>query len=393
MKEIISYEDIYNAYKDCLKNKSKTSNAALFEIEDNKNLYHLYELLNSGKYVIGQSIAFICEFPKWREIFAADFIDRIVQHLVVNKINPYLEKEFIPNSFSCRKNKGTLCGIQTLESEAKKLSNNYTKTIYIFKGDFQSYFYSLDKRILYNKVKSIIDKYKIFKDEQYEFYLNIIHQIIFNTPQNNCKRKGSKQDWLDNIHPSKTLFLCDEFHGLPIGNISSQVFSNVYMNDFDHWIYNTLGFKCYGRYCDDFYILSESKEKLLSAIPLIRQYLKEINITLHPNKIYIQEYHKGVTFIGSIAKEGRTYIGNRTLGRCYDLLIKTYNYVNNNELKEEDIDYFINSFNSYLGFMKYHKTYNIRKKLFKSEYLKPLLNKYIKVDKDYLKVIKIKDAF
>lgn len=385
--EYITYEEVYKAYKDCAKHKRKTANAANFEIDEYENIYHLYEVLNTKKYVIGCSITFLCEFPKWREIFAADFIDRIVQHIIVNRLNPFLEKEFIPNSFSCRKNKGTLRGLKTLQKEAYELSYNFKKKIYILKCDCRSYFYSLDKRILFQKVIALIDKYNIFDNKIKDFYIDIIKQIIFNTPQYHCKRKGTADEWERHIDHKKSLFYCDKFHGLPIGNVSSQVFSNVYMNDFDHWVTEKLGFKYYGRYCDDFYILSDSKEKLLDAVIKIREYLQGINITLHPNKIYIQEFSKGVTFIGGIVKENRTYISNRTLGRCYNLLIKTYNYAQHNELTKEDLQYFVTSLNSYFGFFKHHKTYNIRKKIAKSEYLKPFLGEYIHFNKDYEKVI------
>ena len=386
MIEIFSYNEVYRAYRECSKNKRHTPNAALFEIDENKKVYTLYEILNSDKYEIGKSITFLDEFPDYREIFAADFIDRIVQHLVINRLTPYFEKEFIPNSFSCRKGKGTLCGVKTLEKEAKKLSCNYTKVIYVLKCDCQHYFYSLDKRILFDKILKLIDKYNIFEPDVKDHYIKLINQIVFNCPQNNCIRKGSEEDWIKNIAPTKTLFNCDEFHGLPIGNISSQVFSNVYMNDFDHWIYDKLGFTCYGRYCDDFYILSESKEKLLEAIPKMRKYLSKINIILHPKKMYLQEFSKGVKFIGSVVKPRRTYIANRTVGRCYELMIKTYHYAQKHELTNEDIQYFVTSMNSYLGFFQHHATYNIRKKIANCKWIKPFKGKYFNFSMDYKKI-------
>ncbi len=394
MIEYISYNEVYYAYKECAQTKKYTGNAANFEINENRNIYKLYIFLNSGKYKIGKSIVFIEYFPKPREIFAADFIDRVVQHIIVRRLNSYFEKEFIPNSFSCRKYKGTLKGIKVLQNEIEELSGKAGRPVYILIGDCKSYFYSLDKRILLNKIIKLIDKYHIFKDFEKDFFINIIRQIVFNCPQDNCIRKGSNDDFNLIYEIKKTLFLCDKFHGLPIGNISSQVFSNVYMNDFDHWITEEFkNYGRYGRYCDDFYILSLNKEKLFEYIPKIREYLKEINITLHPNKLYIQEVtKKGCKFIGGIIKKDRTYISNRTVGRCYDLIIKAYYYIQENEFTFEDCKYLVRSLNSYFGFFSHHKTFNIRKKIINSKYMKPFIGKYIEHE-EYKKFKIIKGAF
>lgn len=357
------------------------------------NLYKLYEDLNKGTYEIGRSICFLVEFPVWREVFAADFRDRIVQHLIVNRINPYLDKEFIDNSFSCRKNKGVLYGINTLYEQAKKLSNNFNKPIWVFKGDLRSYFMSIDKRILFNKVKLLIDKYKneIFVDDkEYDFFIKLINDVIFNCPQENCLVIGDLKNWKTSIIKKKTLFGQDKLHGLPIGNVTSQVFSNIYLNDFDHYVIEELGFENYGRYCDDFYILAETKEELLNSIEKIRIKLKEDNITLHPNKIYIQELSKGVKFIGGIIKPNRKYIINRTKKKLYKLIISTQEYINiKKSILREDFDYWFNSMNSYLGLMRHFSTYNIRKKVLKSKNYKNLRD-LVYVKNDFNKLIKYK---
>ena len=114
--EYVSYDELYEAYNDCRKHKWKTANAATFQMNLSHNLYKLWLDLNKGFYKIGKSIAFIVDRPVKREVFAADFRDRIVHHLLINRIMSSFEDEMINNSFSCRKGKGTLCGIKTYDS-------------------------------------------------------------------------------------------------------------------------------------------------------------------------------------------------------------------------------------------------------------------------------------
>lgn len=139
--EYVSYEELYEAYVICRKRKRRTENALCFEIDDSVKLYNLLVELNNLTYKVGKSIAFVVDKPVKREVFAADFRDRIIHHLFVNRMNDIFEKEFIDDSYSCRVGKGTLYAIRRCYEHMKDCSDNFTKDCYIFKGDLKGFFY------------------------------------------------------------------------------------------------------------------------------------------------------------------------------------------------------------------------------------------------------------
>lgn len=197
----------------------------------------------------------------------------------------------------------------------------------------------------------------------------------------NCVFKSKQSEW-DDLPKDKSLFNCDDFHGLPIGNLSSQIFANFYLSDFDKIMEKRFnGF--YGRYVDDFYIIHNNRQEILDIIPKIKTYLfNKFEVRLHSKKIYIQHYKKGVKFIGSIILPNRTYVSNRTVGNFYNKLQKAKIEILNGEFNPE---HYLKSFNSFLGFMIPHKSFNIRKKIIDNTDYKPLISCYYSIDKDYKK--------
>lgn len=382
-KFILPYSRILNAYLDCRKHKRCTHNAIEFEIELNKNLYNLYTDLINRKYCIGKSTVFIVTRPVRREVFAATFRDRIVHHLLINRILPDLEEKcFIEDSYACRKNKGTLYGIKRLYNKIEEYIKDNKDEAYIAKFDLQGFFMSINKKILYEKLNNFMKNKIIWEnEEEYEFYHYIMKMIVFHCPQKNCVSKSKKEEW-DELPKDKSLFNCDDFHGLPIGNLSSQIFANFYLSDFDKIMEKRFkGY--YGRYVDDFYILHNNKQEILNIIPKIKEYLyNNFEVKLHSKKIYIQHYTKGVKFIGAVVLPKRTYVSNRTIGNFYNKLQKAKGEILNNNF---DVKHYLKSFNSFLGFMMPHKSYNIRKKIIDNPDYKPLISCYYSIDKDYKK--------
>lgn len=188
---VLEFSELYDAYADCLKHKKSTKNAFDFMVDDKAKLFNLYHELITDRYKVGRSICFIVTYPKPREVFAADFRDRIVHHLVINKILPYLETySFIDTSYSCRVGKGTLYGIESVKNMIKECSENYTKDCYILKCDLKSFFMTINKNILYEKLISFIKEHNIFPDQnKFAFYKSLLNKIIYNEPQNNCIKK------------------------------------------------------------------------------------------------------------------------------------------------------------------------------------------------------------
>ena len=390
----VEYEELYDAYLDCRKHKRSSRNCQAFEIDVTRNLYLLWKELNNGTYKIGRSIAFIVHHPKDREVFAADFRDRIVHHLIIRRIESLLDKEFIEDSYSCRKGKGTLYGIRRCEMHMMKCSEDCTKSCYILKGDLKSFFMTISKPLLFLRICKLLEEKGNFDKENLCFMEHIIRLIVFNRPQDNCIFKQPISEW-QCLPKDKSLLNNDEDHGLPIGNLTSQIFANLFLSDFDHFVTEELGFVHYGRYVDDFYIISEDKEKLLSALPKIQAYLQNIGVTLHPKKIYLQKVHKGVQFLGQNIKPYGTLIAKRSIGNLYAKLYNFNRYIVWHDVEEkiisrEDIEYMISSVNSYFGYLRQAKSYKLRKKIAHSELILPLLS-YAHFDKNYTKLIKNKD--
>ena len=241
----------------------------------------------------GKSIAFIVIKPVKREIFAANFRDRIVHHLIINKLNPLFEKEFIHDSFACRVGKGIHYGIRRVDHFIRTCSQNYTKDCLILKLDIKAFFISINRGLLFEKLnKFIIEKYH--KPDQF-LIIDLCRKVIYHDPSNHCIIKGNKSDW-DNLPRDKSLFYTPDNCGLPIGNLTSQ-------NSFDHFIKHNLKIRYYGRYVDDFVMIHPDKEYLKSIIPIIREYLySNLGLVLHPNKIYLQHYSKGLSYLGGCDK-------------------------------------------------------------------------------------------
>lgn len=164
---------------------------------------------------------------------------------------------------------------------------------------------------------------------------------------------------------TKSLFFANKNCGLPIGNLTSQLFGNVYMNEFDHFVKQSLGIKYYGRYVDDFVLIHENKEYLKSLIPTIAGYLQNyLKLTLHPNKIYLQHYTKGVKYLGTIIKPNRIYIAKQTKANFYGAIAKwNIKIRKQKKLEKNELEEFISNINSYLGILKHYKTYKFRKKM------------------------------
>lgn len=360
----IAIEDVFEAYYDCRRTKRRTVNALSFELNYEQELIRLCEEINDNTYKIGRSIAFIVKYPVQREIFAADFRDRIVHHLVISKINDLLEKEFMPNSYSCRKGKGVLYGVRSIQSQIEDCVAKYGQSCHILKLDIRSFFMSIDKNVLYLMLVNFLNEK--YHNPDKHIVLRLVKQIIFNSPNENCVIKGKKSDW-NGLPKHKSLFNSGKYKGLPIGNLTSQIFANFYLDKLDKYVTEELGIEHYGRYVDDFVLMHPSKEYLLYAHKKIRDFLKSyLKLDLHPNKFYLQHYSKGLKFIGAVIKPECVYIGSRSKGNLYNKIYKLLPQMAQSVKSTlEKLPYLSSCVNSYLGFMRHYNTYNLRSRVLK----------------------------
>ncbi len=360
--------DLFQAYFDARKHKRNTMNQMRFEIDFEKELLSLYDEIASRAYKISPSVCFIVNKPVKREIFAADFRDRVVHHLLYNYLYPVFDEIFIPDSYSCRPGKGTLYGVHRVEEFIRECSMNYTRDCYILKLDIRGYFMSIDKCILFGQletmVKEAIDRNggesPFGIDLDLLFYL--LRETVFDDPRTHCHIKGTEKEW-EGLPDTKSLFHSREYCGLPIGNLTSQLFSNVFLHSLDCFITRSLGFSYYGRYVDDFIIVHPDRKALLEVVPRIRDFLeKELNTRLHPRKIYFQHYSKGVAFLGAYIKPYRCYVSNRAVRGFRHCIAKFSNRISERpSLPVKEVEQMRAVVNSYLGLMRHFRTYNIKR--------------------------------
>jgi RNA-directed DNA polymerase len=355
--------DLFKAYFDARKNKRSTINALAFEKHFEANIFELADEIMKNRYAIKPSICFIVNKPVKREIFAANFRDRVVHHFIYNCISPLFEKLFINDTYSCRVGKGTHYGIKRIDHFIRSCSQNYRKEAYILKLDIRGYFMAMDKTLLFDKINSGLMQQKGKIDFDLPVIIGLVKKTLFNDPRVNCIIKGKPGDW-NNLPKTKSLFYANQNCGLPIGNLTSQLFGNIYMNNFDHFVKRDLQITCYGRYVDDFVLVHNNKEYLKSIIPRISDYLKsELKLTLHPDKIYLQDIKKGVKYLGAVIKPHRKYIANRSKGNFYGSITKHNKVVRDHKPSQEEKNEFLNSMNSYLGIMKHYRTFKHRKNI------------------------------
>ena len=355
-----------------------------FEINLEENLIQLYSQLITQEWRLGKSTCFIVTKPVRREIFAAPFRDRIVHHILILRLNSTFEKYFIHDSYACRKQKGTHAAIKRVEHFIKSQTNNGKSDVYVLKLDIKGFFMNIDKNLLWQKLEKFIDKN--YKTDSADFEKYLCKQIIYNDPTKNCMIRSPLYEWKA-LPKDKSLFTTKENCGLPIGNLTSQVFANFFLSEFDHFIKHTLKVKCYVRYVDDCVIIHKNKDFLKYIIKKSKKFLEQkLNLTLHPKKIYLQPAQNGVAFLGTFIKPNYTVCRHRVNNNFVDCLKKYATLANKHKLSKEEKQNCLSSVNSYLGIMSHYKTYNFRKKQI-LRYFEKWLKKSYKVDSCVKKIV------
>lgn len=365
-------KDLYVAYYCARRHKRNKVYQQRFESRLDTNLECLCRELWDRTYSPLPSTCFIIEEPKKREVFAADFRDRIVHHLYYNYVHEMFERTFIQDSYSCIKNRGTHYGISRLERHIRRESQNYTVPCYVLKLDIYGYFMHINRKKLLNIVFGLIERmsgHKIAEGYTWrwcdvvdvDFVRYLTEVIVMLDPIAKCRIIGNVRDWED-LPVNKSLFNSKGGCGLPIGNLTSQLFSNVYMNVFDQYMKRVLHCRHYGRYVDDSFVVSADLPYLKSLIPQVRTFLStELDLTLHEGKLCICDVRKGVEFLGAYLKPWRKYVGNDTLRRLSGKMSKQEKNKNPQSIQS--------SMNSFLGVLGHYKTIKIQRGLINSFFM------------------------
>ncbi len=316
--ELVSVDNLLNAWQEFIKGKRSRVDVQEFELRLMDNIIELHQDLTAHTYGHSSYKDFFINDSKRRHIHKAGVRDRLLHHAIYRVLYPFFDKTFISDSFSCRLDKGTHKAIKRFQCFAGKVSRNHHRTCWVLKGDIKKFFDSIDHDVLIK----ILSGYIVDKN-----ILALLENIINSFPQDSKEKLG-----------------------LPLGNLTSQLFANVYMNVFDQFVKHKLKAKYYIRYADDFVILSENKEWLESTIPLIKNFLTtHLRLELHPDKLFIKTIFSGMDFLGWVNFPEHRTLRTTTKRRMFKRI--------KNNPSRSVVD-------SYLGLLKHGNGENIRREFF-----------------------------
>ena len=298
------FEKLVAAYLDCRRTKRNTASALAFEANLEHNLLQLAEELASGAYQPGRSICFVITRPKPREVWAADFRDRIVHHLLYNHITPRFHARFVANSCACIPGRGTLYAAQRLEHSVRSVTQNWSQPAHYLKCDLANFFVAINKQVL---------RAQLAKHVTEPWWLWLTDVVLFHDPRQNFELRGDPS-LLAKVPAHKRLVNAPADTGLPIGNLSSQFFANVHLDALDQFAKHQLHARHYVRYVDDFVLLHPSPQHLHQCLQRIEAFLPErLGAHLNPRKTILQPVDRGVDFVGHVIKPWRRTTRPRTL--------------------------------------------------------------------------------
>jgi retron-type reverse transcriptase len=315
--DIISLENLLEAWKEFVCGKQSRKDVQEFARNLITNILSLYNDLSQKTYTHSKYQAFKISDPKPRNIHKASVRDRLLHHALHRTLSPFFTKTFISDSNSCQIGRGTHRGMKRFVQFSNIVSQNNTRTAWILKCDIKKFFANIDQGILL----AIIGKY--ISDQDILWLFSVIIRSF------NSGRDGV---------------------GLPLGNLTSQLLVNIFMNEFDQWMKHKVKAEYYIRYADDFVILNDSKSYLEKLIPQISQFLEErLHLTLHPNKLYIKTFSSGVDFLGWVHFPYHKVLRTSTKKRM----------IRNLKIKRDKPE----TVESYKGMLKYGNTYKLRQKI------------------------------
>jgi len=317
-EEIIAIENLLEAWSEFIKDKQNKQDVLAFKFHLVDNIFALHNDLKNHDYKHGGYVEFnICD-PKPRKIHKAIVRDRLLHHAIYRQLYPFFDKTFIYNSYSCRKNKGTHKALEKFIEYGYKLSRNNFDTCWILKCDIKKFFANIDHEILMNILASYI------KDEN---ILWLLQKIIYSLET----KPGA---------------------GLPLGNLTSQLFVNIYMNAFDQFVKHKIKAKYYIRYADDFVFFSKDKQWLEQILPQVKSFLLEkLKLELHPDKLFLNTLSSGVDFLGWVHFSTHRILRTTTKRRMFKKL--------NNNFSEQSVQ-------SFLGMLSHGSAHRLREKIVKT---------------------------
>ena len=331
--DIISIENLFASWREFKIGKERKSDVIEFERHLEDNLWDLQQSLADKTYQHGPYTSFFIQDPKLRHIHKAVVRDRVLHHAIVKLLTPIFEPTFINDSYSCRIGKGTHKGVDRFVAYARSESNNFKRPIWVLKCDVKKFFASIDHRVLLNILL------KKIHDEDTRWLLREVVESF------------RSEFTVSDAEPK----------GLPIGNLTSQLFANVYLNELDQFVKLHLKERHYIRYADDFVVLSTREDHCSQIVEPIRSFLSSsLKLDLHPRKMSIRKYQQGVDFLGYICFPHFRIPRLTTEKRIFRKLREKAMLVKEGALT---IDSFEQALQSYMGILSHSNAFRLREEL------------------------------
>ena len=364
-------EDLYQGYFDAREHKRNTLAQLNFEIFMEHHLEDLYTSLIRRTYKPLPAYCFITFDPIQREVYASQFRDRVVQHMLFNYLAPLFETLFIFDTYSCRKEKGTLFGVERYQHHLRSVTNNFTQEAWVLYLDLSGYFMSIDKQLVIDTIM-----YEVYKHLEYkspdgrkwknridpDFVEYLMHCLLDRNPSVDCIRMGDIHNW-DGLPHRKCLAYSPDGKGIVIGDITSQLFSNVLLNIYDQWVKRKLKIKHYGHYVDDMYHMHKDKQFLLDAIPQIEEFLEEkVHVKVNHDKWRLLSAYNANQYLGAYIRPYYLVPRQRTIDKFCKTMKELEYFLIFNDPSLNDLVKIRARINSYCGLLQHYKTFRLRKK-------------------------------
>jgi len=325
--DVISISNLFTAWKTFRKGKQSKKDVALFELTLEDALFDLHNALLLGGWRPTPYTVFLIHDPKLRRIHKASVRDRILYQAVYQILYQIFDKNFIFDSYSSRDLKGTHRAIKRFEESARKVSFNYRKKAFAVKCDIRKFFDSIDHEILCELI------FQKIHDQQLQLLIQKIIGSFSTTPGK----------------------------GLPLGNVTSQLFANIYLNELDQFVKHHLKVEHYIRYCDDFVMVHESKEFLKKAVRSLQTYLQDsLKLELHPCKVIFKALHQGVDFLGFVSLPHYAVLRTKTKKRILKKIIALKKQLGAKTISKEKFEQVLQS---YYGVLSHAQSFKIRQKI------------------------------
>lgn len=331
--KIISLENLVISWREFRIGKKNRRDTLIFEHDLEDNLWELNRVLVERTYKHSGYSSFFVQDPKVRHIHKALVRDRVLHHAIVKHLNPIFDPTFIYDSYSCRIDKGTHKGVEAFIEHARKVSENWTIPCWVLKCDIRKFFASIDHKVLLDVV---------FRNVTDPDTKSLINEVI---------SSFSSEFTID---PK-------ESKGLPIGNLTSQLFANVYLNEFDQFMKHQLKEKHYIRYADDFVILHPQRDHCIDIVKSINTFLTDVlKLELHPNKITVRKFSQGVDFLGYVCFPKFVLPRIKTENRIFDKIHKNILLYKRKQLSLDSLN---QSIHSYFGILSHSDSFGLSQEL------------------------------